>query len=149
HRQDKDSGIATAAHRINNGIDPFEDPTEVLDGFTMTPTSGADETIEAVLRLLRDELPARGIDPMRDVQVLASMRRGDLGVQALNEAIKSTLNPAADDRFTVELRKRPFTVGDRVMQLRNDYAKGVYNGEVGTVCWVGMLRDSEGAQAPA
>src|SRR3546814_20480724 len=86
---------------------------------------------------------------MRDVQVAASMRRGDVGIHALNTAIKGALNPSADDRFTVELRKRPFTVGDRVMQLRNDYAKGVYNGEVGTVCWVGTRLNDEGRNVPA
>src|SRR3546814_10540253 len=67
HRQDSDSGIATAAHRINLGIDPFEDPTETLKGFSFQQTSGVDETLESVIRLLRDELPARGFDPMRDV----------------------------------------------------------------------------------
>src|SRR3546814_17783804 len=101
--------MSTAAHPINLGIDPFEEPTETLNGFSFQQTSGVDETLESVIRLLRDELPARGFDPMRDVQVAASMRRGDVGIHALNTAIKGALHPSADDRFTVELRKRPFT----------------------------------------
>src|SRR3546814_14734438 len=102
---------------------PRSTRTDTLFPYTTlfrSQTSGVDETLESVIRLLRDELPARGFDPMRDVQVAASMRRGDVGIHALNTAIKGALNPSADDRFTVELRKRPFTVGDRVMQLRND-----------------------------
>src|SRR3546814_15908321 len=93
---------------------PFEDPTETLKGFSFQQTSGVDETLESVIRLLRDELPARGFDPMRDVQVAASMRGGVVGIHALNTAIKGALYPSAADPFPGQLRKPPFTAGHQL-----------------------------------
>lgn len=137
HRQGNDSGIVTAAHRINKGQWPIQ-PSEYLKGFEFNPIDDSREIIGRVLQLVSDELPARGYDPLKGVQVLAGMRKGDLGVQALNNAIKQRLNPVKDNPdHSVSFGFKVFSVGDRVMQMKNNYVKGVYNGEVGFIKAVG------------
>jgi exodeoxyribonuclease V alpha subunit len=137
HRQGHDSGIVTAAHRINKGQWPIE-PGETLNGFEFDPIEDAGEIIRRVLQLVSEELPNRGYDPLKGVQVLAGMRKGDLGVTALNNAIKQRLNPVRDNHeHSVSFGFRVFSVGDRVMQMKNNYVKGVYNGEVGFIKAVG------------
>ena len=132
HRQGKDSGIVTAAHNVNTGRHPCGDG-EALDGFVVEPLHDPAEVVARIVELMRVELPAQGYDPAQDVQVLAPMRKRDLGVEMLNVALKDALNPVLDDGRSVTLAGRSFTVNDRVMHIRNDYKKGVYNGEVGTV----------------
>ncbi|WP_456718236.1 MULTISPECIES: SF1B family DNA helicase RecD2 [unclassified Bradyrhizobium] len=140
HRQGNDSGIVTAAHRINKGQWPVQ-PGETLNGFEFEAIEDSGEIIRRVLRLVAEELPNRGYDPLKGVQVLAGMRKGDLGVTALNNAIKQRLNPVRDDpEHSISFGFRVFSVGDRVMQMKNNYAKGVYNGEVGFIKAVGRLK---------
>ena len=131
HRQAAGSGVAIAAQRINRGEAP-EEPGGRMRGFKVVHKED-EELLDEVVRLVRFALPEAGFDPMRDVQVVAAMRKGEVGVTRLNEVLKAALNPATDDDRTVRMPGRVLTVGDRVMQLRNDYEKGVYNGEVGTV----------------
>lgn len=153
-RQAAGSGIAIAAQRIRQGLPP-EEPDTRARGFRVVDVADH-EGFDEVVRLVRFDLPEMGFDPMRDIQVLAGMRVGEFGVDLLNDALKSALNPALDDDASVPFwprRKddrnpeggmRRLTVGDRVMQTRNDYMKGVYNGEVGTVAAVGVDVDREG-----
>ena len=144
HRQGNDSGIVVAAHRINKGQQPVQDG-EILNGFAVDRCDAPSAMIDRVIELVAREMPERGYDPLKDVQVLAGMRKGDLGVGALNVAIKAVLNPARDDdSHTAKFGFKTFSVGDRVMQMRNDYQKGVYNGEVGIVKGVDRHRDDEG-----
>lgn len=147
HRQGADSGIVTAAHRINSGKFPVEEG-EQLDGFSVDVHYSYDEFIPRVIELITKEMPARGYDPLRDVQVLAPMRRGDLGVSKLNDAIKAAINPARDDGRTEKFGVKTFSVGDRVMQMKNDYIKGVFNGEVGFVVDVGRDIEEDGSFTP-
>lgn len=133
-RQVAGSGIAIAAQRIKDGLAPEEE--EGVTGFRIVEKSDT-LVAEEVLNYLRYILPEEGFDPLRDVQVLASMRRGEAGVESLNQAIKATLNPAFDDQYSVTMLGKPFTVHDRVMQTKNDYKRGVNNGEVGTIVEVG------------
>jgi exodeoxyribonuclease V alpha subunit len=158
HRTAEGSGIAIAAQRINKGLTPSENG-KVLRGFSVRACRDED-LIDAIVRMVRHELPEMGFDPMRDVQVLAGQKKGDFGVRALNMALKAALNPA-DDNNSVQIGFRPaedgggstgerrqFTVGDRVMQMKNDYNKGVYNGEVGSIIAVGAEPDANGARRP-
>jgi exodeoxyribonuclease V alpha subunit len=71
-----------------------------------------------------------GIDVVRDVQVLVPMYKGDAGADALNRALQDDLNA---DGTEVTSGHRRFRVGDRVIQLKNDYQRGVFNGEIGRV----------------
>lgn len=147
HRQGSDSGIVTAAHRINTGVYPLGEG-ERLNGFGMFRRSNARETIESVVDLVSRRLPERGIDPLKDIQVLTAQRRGEYGVHALNAAIKAAINPAfPEDGKSVTFGERTFSVGDRVMQMRNDYMKSVFNGEVGTVCAVGTTSPKDDPEA--
>lgn len=143
HRQGADSGIVTAAHRINTGIYPLAEG-ERLNGFGIFRKSTASATIQSVVDLVSRRLPEHGIDPLKDIQVLTAQRRGEYGVHALNAAIKAAINPAfPEDGKSVTLGDRTYSVGDRVMQMRNDYIKSVFNGEVGTVCQVGIAPPKE------
>lgn len=145
-RQAAGSGIAIAAQRINQGLPP-EEPGSSVRGFKVVDRADH-QGIEELVNLVRFELPEMGFDPMRDIQVLAGMRKGDLGVDAVNEVLKAALNPDLGDENSVSLGPRRLTVCDRVMQTRNDYLKGVYNGEVGTVTSVGFDVDREGRRTP-
>lgn len=150
HRQKGDSGIVVAAARINAGVHPLQDAEE-LNGFeVVTDIKDSYNTFkfrDAVVKLMAETMKERGFDPIQDVQVLSSMRRGDLGILALNEDLKKTLNPGSE-HDTIEIRKRMFSIGDRIMHLRNDYSKKVYNGEVGTVTWIGKQNNAEGKEEP-
>lgn len=150
HRQAGDSGIVVAAARINAGENPLP-AGEALDGFELvsgTKDTGTSEALRrTVVDLMARQLPALGYDPIQDIQVLSAMRKGDLGIHLLNEELKRTLNPA-DDKNSVEVRKRIFSTGDRVMHLRNDYVKKVYNGEVGTVVWTGTRKNDDNRDEP-
>lgn len=141
HRQAAGSGVAIAAQRINKGLAPEEVGARIR-GFAVYHKS--DHALVAeIVRLVRFGLPERGFDPMRDVQVLAAMKKGDVGVDVLNDALKAALNPALEDGRSVKMPNRMLTMGDRIMQLRNDYKKGVYNGEVGVVTSVGVEQDGK------
>lgn len=144
HRQSNDSGIVVAAARINSGKHPTPDDGEdSLDGFSFEQVVSTSDIQNRIVDLMKTTLPEMGYDPIRDVQVLAAMRKGELGVHALNQVIKKALNPGdiLDGSNTVEIKKRVFSIGDRVMHLRNDYTKSVFNGEVGTVVWTGKRID--------
>ena len=76
-------------------------------------------------------IPRRfGIDPVRDIQVLTPMHRGPCGLVALNEALQAALNPRGESS---SVGSRVFRLGDKVMQLKNDYDRSVWNGDVGLV----------------
>lgn len=148
HRQKDGNGIVAAAHNINAGALPTTSQRPE-DGFTFTEAYGASGIAEHLVQMVLRDLPARGIDVARDVQILAGMRQGEIGVAKLNEVMKATLNPATADERTTRLGHRLFTVGDRVMQMRNNYEKKVFNGEVGQICWVGEVKRGDKDNVPA
>jgi exodeoxyribonuclease V alpha subunit len=90
--------------------------------------------VERIITMIRDRIPARfSLDPVRDVQVLTPMNKGDLGVTALNPRLQEVLNPAADGGKHIEQFGRSYRVGDKVIQVRNNYQKEVFNGDIGRV----------------
>jgi exodeoxyribonuclease V alpha subunit len=149
-RTGSDSGIPTAAQRINAGRLPLQAQDEKLPGFSHLDLFDTGDILQSVVDLVTRQLPEQGWDPLRDIQVLASQRKGEVGIHALNDTLKAYLNPALDeDPRTVTIRKRTFTVGDRVMQTRNNYDKSITNGESGTVIWVGATSNDEGESIPS
>ena len=129
-RQAAKSLIIENAHLINAGKPPHV-VRDVDADFFVIERRDPIAAKNTVLELVRDRIPKRfGLDPLRDVQVLTPMHKGDAGAVALNEALQEALNPTGD---TLVRGSRVFRVGDKVMQLRNDYDKDVWNGDVGFV----------------
>ncbi len=133
-RQKRGGGIVENAHRVNRGesIEPAA-AGEVSD-FYFISADTPDDVIEKMLGLVTDRIPKRfGFDPMTDVQVLTPMRRNQLGAENLNGVLQQALNPSGHhiERFGRQYRK-----GDRVMQIRNNYDKEVYNGDIGRIGFV-------------
>ena len=84
--------------------------------------------------IVQNRIPQRfGFDPLEDIQVLSPMRRGSAGVDELNRQLQEALNPPAPEKPEWRLGKRTLRVGDRVMQIRNDYAKEIVNGDIGRI----------------
>ena len=124
-RQGAESGIISNAHRINRGEMPeFND----RDFFLIDRQDPA-RVLETIVEVVSRRLPARyGFSPLRDIQVLAPMRRGGAGVESINLALKQAINPDGKG-----IPHRSFGVGDKVMQTKNNYDLDVYNGDVGEV----------------
>ncbi|MBK8177204.1 MAG: ATP-binding domain-containing protein, partial [Rhodospirillales bacterium] len=92
----------------------------------------AEDGVAKILQIVRDRIPARhGLDPIRDVQVLCPMNRGGLGARSLNIDLQQALNPPGE--LHVERFGSTYGIGDKVMQVENDYDKEVYNGDLGVV----------------
>jgi len=132
-RQGTGSAIVLAAHRILAGDEPESAPPNRVDpgDFHVTIREDPEDIARMVETLVADRIPARfGLDPRRDVQVLAPMRKGECGTDALNRRLRARLNPSAADRPGL-------APGDRVIQNRNNYDRDVFNGDIGSVVAVG------------
>lgn len=132
-RQAAQSRIITAAHSINQGQMPDLKPSADADFFFLEKPSG-EEIQQTIVQLMRERLPARyGFDPARDIQVLCPMNRQLLGTRAFNEVLQEALNQGREMQFEVERFGIKFRVGDKVIQTRNNYDKGVFNGDIGHI----------------
>jgi exodeoxyribonuclease V alpha subunit len=130
-RQAKESLIVVNAHRINAGEPPLAPPPGHEADFFVIERRDPEAAKRTIVELVTKRIPAKfGLDPVRDVSVLTPMHRGPAGTVALNEALQEALNPQGD---ALVRRGRTFRRGDKVMQLKNDYDRGVYNGDVGIV----------------
>ncbi len=146
YRQDAQSMIVVNAHRINHGQAP------VLNSrggdFFLERCEQAVDAAERIAELVSVRLPPYlSLDPMRDIQVLSPMKKGDCGVYALNKRLQERLNPRRDGVAERVFGDTVFRVGDKVMQTRNDYqmtwtrptgglseeGQGVFNGDMGQV----------------
>jgi exodeoxyribonuclease V alpha subunit len=146
-RQAATSMIVRNAHRVNSGEVPELGWKEGSD-FVFTAFAPVDQSDEAkkeaqlrveaeVLRVAKN-IYKRGFDPIRDVQVLAPMRRGILGSISLNKKLQALLNPHPEAKLELgsDDDKVVYGVGDKVMQLRNNYEKEIFNGDIGFVTGV-------------
>ena len=130
-RQAQHSGVVTNAHRINAGHPPL---TSGLGDFFLFAEDDPERVAELTVDIVVNRLPRRfGLDPRRDVQVLCPMHRGPAGSAALNERLQEVLTPAVPRQPERRFAGRTYRPGDKVMQVRNDYEKGVFNGSVGTI----------------
>jgi exodeoxyribonuclease V alpha subunit len=136
-RQDRAGLIVTNAHRVLAGELPLL-PDDLRSSDTSKPSDfffiekeDPEELVDTLRRLVGDRIPGRfGLDPRRDVQVLTPMRRNRLGSVALNGDLQALLNP---DGAEVPGSRGRLRVGDRVLQVRNDYELEVFNGDLGLV----------------
>ncbi|MFE6835469.1 ATP-dependent RecD-like DNA helicase [Streptomyces sp. NPDC057705] len=133
-RQAQQSGVVTNAHRINTGVPPI---TDGLPDFFLFPEEDTEAAGVLAVDVAARRIPARfGLDPRRDVQVLAPMHRGPAGAGNLNGLLQQAMTPARPDLPEKRFGGRVFRVGDKVTQVRNNYEKGangVFNGTVGVV----------------
>ncbi|HET8567287.1 MAG TPA: ATP-dependent RecD-like DNA helicase [Solirubrobacterales bacterium] len=126
-RQAARSMITTAAHEINQGRQPHLEPGPEQDhDFFFIERGTPERALETVVEVVSERAPARfSVDPVREVQVLAPMYRGPVGIDALNERLQAELNPdgsaALDNRFRL---------GDRLIQTRNSHELGLMNGSI-------------------
>ena len=132
-RQAQRSMIVTNAHRINHGEFPMIYPRKgkgVGDFFFIERTD-AEEALRTIKVLVKERIPERfGFHPVEDIQVISPMYRGVVGVDNLNTQLQELLNPGKDI-FIGGFRK--FRIGDKVLQLKNNYDKDVFNGDVGVI----------------
>ncbi|MFG2892770.1 ATP-dependent RecD-like DNA helicase [Streptomyces sp. NPDC048248] len=133
-RQAQQSGVVANAHRINAGMPPL---TTGLADFFLFAEEDTEEAGRLTVDVAARRIPAKfGLDPRRDVQVLAPMHRGPAGAGALNGLLQQAVTPARPDLPERRFGGRVFRVGDKVTQIRNNYEKGrngVFNGTVGVV----------------
>ncbi|WP_407839113.1 ATP-dependent RecD-like DNA helicase [Streptomyces sp. DSM 116496] len=133
-RQAQQSGVVTNAHRINTGLPPI---TDGLPDFFLFPEEDTEEAGKLAVDVAARRIPARfGLDPRRDIQVLAPMHRGPAGAGNLNALLQQAITPARPNLPEKRFGGRVFRVGDKVTQIRNNYdkgANGVFNGTVGVV----------------
>ncbi len=127
-RQAQESAIVQGAHAILRGEKPSPTPTGTkgTGDLFLLPTRDVERLADRILRAVLRMGPSYGLDPKRDVQVLSPMRKGPVGTERLNLLLQGALNPEGE-------RVGPFRAGDRVMQLRNNYDKDVFNGDMGEV----------------
>ncbi|WIV12057.1 ATP-dependent RecD-like DNA helicase [Proteiniborus sp. MB09-C3] len=146
-RQARESMIVVNAHRINKGEAPYLNVKD-KDFFFMTRLS-SESIVDTIIELSQERLPKfNGYDPARDIQILTSMKKGDAGVNALNEKLQQALNPKHHLKAEKKSGDMLFRVGDKVMQIKNNYktkwileekdgsiteGEGVFNGDFGFI----------------
>jgi exodeoxyribonuclease V alpha subunit len=132
-RQAEQSWIVRAAHRVNQGEMPESAPPGRGD-FYFVEAATPGEIMEKIVIMARDRIPAKfGLDPLRDVQVLAPMTRSELGVRNLNARLQETFNPAGTGVVQIERFGWTFRAGDKVLQTVNNYDKDIFNGDIGRI----------------
>jgi len=137
-RQAKTSHIIVNAHKINEGELPALSPSEIFDpnnDFYFIKQDDPEKVLEIILELASRRIPRRfGFDPIDDIQVLTPMHKGIVGAANLNHRLQAVLNPV---NGAVTLGDRTFRVNDKVMQIRNNYDKEVFNGDIGRITAIG------------
>jgi exodeoxyribonuclease V alpha subunit len=129
-RQAGESMIVLNAHRINRGMPPDYHSSQ---DFQFAEINNSDQVAQAIVQLCQQQLPEEGFDVLHDVQVLAPMHRLVCGVENLNKLLQEALNPAEDGKAAVAGVNQLLREGDKVMQIRNNYTKAVFNGDIGFI----------------
>jgi exodeoxyribonuclease V alpha subunit len=137
-RQAQKSRIIVNAHQINNGMVPYFDQTSFNDDFYFIEQEDPEKVLDLILRLVANRIPERfGFHAVDDIQVLSPMHRGIVGAGNLNRELQKALN--REERGLVR-GNRNFLVKDKVMQIRNNYEKEVFNGDIGRIRSVSLER---------
>jgi len=130
-RQARESLIIENAHRINKGEYPILSRKQ---DFFFIPESDPEKVVKLLPELVKDRIPEYlGCDPIEDIQVLAPMRRTITGVENLNLCLQTALNPPAVEKTEIVVGNTNFRIGDKVMQIKNNYQKSVFNGDIGRI----------------
>lgn len=139
YRQGAGSKIITNAHAVNSGrlpdITPV--PKKVPSDFYWIEQDDPEQVVETIGKMVQMRIPQRfKYDPMRDIQVITPMNRGSCGTKSLNEKLQAALNPDFDRKPYFIFGEKRFRSGDRVMQICNNYDKGVFNGDMGRLIYI-------------
>lgn len=135
-RQAAESEIIVNAHRVNRGeVPPLQNARKGLSDFYFIRQEEPERAADMIVDLVRDHIPRRfGLDPVEDIQVLTPMHKGAAGVDMLNQRLQEALLPGGGEKL--QRGERRFHLDDKVMQVRNNYDKDVFNGDIGRVCRV-------------
>ncbi len=129
YRQAAESDIVVNAHKMMN--EEAIDLGKRSKDFLFIRQNTVEGVIETMLRLLTEKLPAYVGAEAKSIQLLTPVRRGALGVAGLNPVLQAKLNPPGAGKAEREFAHALFRVGDKLMQIKNNYQRGVYNGDVG------------------
>ncbi len=133
-RQARTSQIIVNAHKINEGRLPFlntADSNDTRTDFYFIEQEDPDKVLDIILELSKNRIPQRfGFDPVSEIQVLTPMHRGVVGAGNINRKLQEALNPG---REGIARGDRAFRVNDKVMQIRNNYDREVFNGDIGRI----------------
>lgn len=129
-RQARESDIVVNAHRVNEGKLPIKNPVEnKLSDFYLIEKEDPDDIVRVIKELISNRIPNRfKFNPVDEIQILTPMNRGQVGTERLNNEIRELVNPTGKS-----IKGDRFRVGDRVMQVRNNYEKEVFNGDIGCI----------------
>jgi len=131
-RQAASSSIIAVAHTLNQGAMPKLHGYGLDSDFFFIETAQAEDALATIIDLATRRLPQKlGLSPLNDIQVLTPMSQGIVGTHNLNRELQERLNPVVEnslDRFGVNYR-----VNDKVMQIKNNYDKDIYNGDIGFI----------------
>ncbi|MGM0569063.1 MAG: SF1B family DNA helicase RecD2, partial [Elusimicrobiota bacterium] len=130
-RQARKSLIVRNAHRINKGLMPLtKDNEKELSDFYFIESENPHQVLNIILELAKNRIPQRfALDPIDDIQVLSPMHKGTVGASSLNSELQKILNPHSKPFG----ESKEFRQGDKVMQIRNNYEKDVFNGDIGKI----------------
>ena len=130
-RQAQDSLIIVNAHLINNGLMPILKPRKDPDDFYFVQEDDPERALERIVSIVQKHIPDKfSFDPINDIQVLSPMHRGVIGAGNLNRVLQEKLNPKNPE---ITRGGSIFRIGDKVMQVKNNYDKEVFNGDIGRI----------------
>jgi len=132
-RQAATSQIITAAHAINQGHIPnLSISNETDSDFYFIQASTPEDALDKIIKVVKERIPSKfGLSPLADIQVLCPMGRGIVGTKNLNVELQNVLNPPTTQ--SINRFGWTYSVGDKVMQIENNYDKNVYNGDIGII----------------
>lgn len=136
-RQSAESEIICNAHLINRGEVPsLESSKDRLSDFYFIHQNDPEKAADLMVDLVRNHIPRRfGLDPVDDIQVLTPMHKGAVGAGQMNARLQEALNP---NGLEVRRGERSFRLHDKVMQIRNNYDKDVFNGDMGRISFLDL-----------
>jgi exodeoxyribonuclease V alpha subunit len=131
-RQAEESLIIVNAHKINNGqIPELKSGKESLEDFYFIEQDDPEQVLKTIMELVCERIPRRfNLDPVDGIQVLSPMHKGVVGTESLNRSLQDALNPS---KVRMVKGDRTFRLNDKVMQMRNNYEKEVFNGDIGRI----------------
>ena len=139
-RQARSSRIVVNAHRVNRGEMPEKNPKGRGSDFYFIEKSDPQGALETILELVESRIPGHfGFDPFSDIQVLTPMHKGVAGAGNLNQELQRRLNPGAAG---IEKGDLKYCLNDKVMQIRNNYDKDVFNGDIGIITHINENDDT-------